>query len=325
MQLIPNYYIVPKGEDLRIYTSQTRVINHHGSVDSHSYSLSWNCPTNELCNYGAAAYVDNLIIRYEDFIRSKLSDWEPHRIVATTKSEFLQGDGSWESQGHVDIVWIPFNPEISLLGDDYISIDQALTVEIIMRGVPHEELSFQWSIRPKVEPKYYLNSDNRKHFVIEPFGLVQNNWYEVSVKINQRISGQVIWNGVQRVKVNPLPKDGRVVVTPAQGEAFQTDFKIEAVDWLVRHEPKKYQFLYEDDNGQWSPLSGYQEANFIITKLPPTIKVAVLIEDNLQSPAKQGSSSVFSRLTDGQERLNQRIDAARADFLAGPPTSATLL
>ena len=142
VQLIPDYFIVPRGEDLRVYTSQTRVINHHGSADAHSFSLAWNCPASELCNFGAAAYVDNLLIRYEDFVQSKLSDWEPHRIVATTKSEFLQGDGSWESQGHVDIVWIPFNPEISLLGADYISVDQALTVEIIMRGVPHEELSF---------------------------------------------------------------------------------------------------------------------------------------------------------------------------------------
>ena len=75
--------------------------------------------------------------------------------------------------------------------------------------------------------------------------------------VNMRISGQVIWNGVQRVKVNPVPKDGRLVVTPSTGEAFDTEFRIEAQDWIVRHEPKRYQFLYEDENGQLSPLSGY--------------------------------------------------------------------
>jgi len=304
VRLTPSLYIVPKGEDLRVYSGATKIINHDGNTDSHSYSLSWACPGTDLCKYGASNFLNNqyLIIRSDDFLRANLTYWQPYNITAISTSDFIQGDGTWNSRGMVQVVWIPFNPEARIVGDDQISIDQALTAEILTKGLSQDDMIYKWSTEPKVDPKSYLNSDDRRHFVIKPYALIQDIHYAVSVKITLKKSGLAFWNGVKRVKINPPPQNGRLIVSPVQGEAFDSVFKLEAVDWIIRDKPARYQFLYEDNNGHWSPITNFQSANVIQTVLPPTIKVIVKLRDQKSGQA-QGSSTVFSALENADKAV----------------------
>ena len=191
-----------------------------------------------------------MLIRYNDFINSQLSFWEPHKIAADTRSEFLHGDGTWRGGGEVSIVWIPFNPQISLLGDEYISVDQALSVQLVPRGVPLGELVLDWRVRPNIDERHILTSKTDHFFVVAPFSLAENNWYEVSVTVNLRMSGQTIWRGTKRTKVNALPRTGRISVVPPSGLAFSTQMEVQVSDdWVVRHAPARYQVCFEDSNG----------------------------------------------------------------------------
>jgi hypothetical protein len=79
--------------------------------------------------------------------------------------------------------------------------------------------------------------------------------------------------------VRPTPKTGRVKVSPFQGQALFTVFTLEALDWIVRNNPAEYQFLYEDSNGYFSPISQFQRQSSLTTRLPPTNKVMVKVRD----------------------------------------------
>jgi hypothetical protein len=138
------------------------------------------------------------------------------------------------------VIWIPFYPDAKIIGEDYISVDQVLALEIDTNGIAQDKITFKWTVYPLVDEKYFFNGDDKHEFFIEPNVLLENTQYEISVEIILRENKQAFWQGKKFVYLNPTPADGKIVITPFRGIAMETIFSVETSDWIVRHEPAEY-------------------------------------------------------------------------------------
>lgn len=107
--------------------------------------------------------------------------------------------------------------------------------------------------------------------------------------------------------LNPTPADGKIVINPYKGVAMETEFEMETFDWIVRHEPAEYQFMYQNSNGEYSVITPYSSSTSFKTYLPPTKKLIVKVRD-AKGFIMTGSTTIFSQFQNETKTLESHKD-----------------
>ena len=94
---------------------------------------------------------------------AELEYMTPYRIRAYAKANFAGGgDASWINEGYVDIVWINFESNAKIAGNEHVARNQPLAMRLDLTGVNLTEVAYKWRVYPKVDPANYINSDDRR-------------------------------------------------------------------------------------------------------------------------------------------------------------------
>ena len=75
---------------------------------------------------------------------------------------------------------------------------------------------------------------------------------------------------------------------------METEFTVETSDWIVRHEPAEYQFMYQNSNGEYSVITPFTSSPKFSSVLPPTKKLIVKVKDS-KGTIMTGFTTVFSQ------------------------------
>jgi len=108
----------------------------------------WKCPPH-LCLFPDQ---NPLALSHFDFERANVEFWQSVNITAVAKTNFIQGESSWESQDTVQIYYIPHEFNARIDGDSILSIDQPLSLELIA-NVDKSQVRFEWITFPYTDPK----------------------------------------------------------------------------------------------------------------------------------------------------------------------------
>lgn len=112
-QLVPNYYLVLRGQDLDV-TVNAQFVNMPANVVDKSYTISWICPA-AIQSHCKTQTGSVLKIPYSIYLNSRLPFWTQMPIFVFLTTNFIQGDGTKNSYGSIKISWADVNPNAQTL------------------------------------------------------------------------------------------------------------------------------------------------------------------------------------------------------------------
>jgi hypothetical protein len=95
---------------------------------------------------------------------------------------------------------------------------------------------------------------------------------------------------------------------------METEFLMETSDWIVRHEPAEYQFMYQNSNGEYSVITPYSSNPSFRSILPPTKKIIVKVRDS-KGFIMIGQSTIFSQFQNETKTLFTHTESFEAALL----------
>jgi len=157
-----------------------------------------------------------------------------------------------------------------------------------------------------------MNKANRSLFAIEPNYLTIGEQYRFSVKMIMNKTNITLFEEEFLVNVYPAPKTGRLFVDPYKGDPFDTEFRIYAPDWVVRHRPARYQFAIEDAQGNLNVINELFTQSYVIMKLPSTSKVVVKVIDD-KGITVTANATIFCPFKEDIEPMKRVYESVRND------------
>jgi hypothetical protein len=116
--------------------------------------------------------------------------------------------------------------------------------------------------------------------------------------------------------LNPTPADGKLEITPYKGIAMDTVFEVKTSDWIVRHQPAEYQFMYQNSNGEYSIITEYTRQPSFKSVLPPTKKIIVKVRDT-KGTIMIGSTTLVSQFQNETKTLDYHTTLFNASLKEG--------
>lgn len=162
-----------------------------------------------------------------------LSFWDPINYTYVASTNYLQMDGSRESNKSVSITWLDALQNINVKAINQANIQQPFSWQVEESYSKPELFRLQWDITPAVPSGCLLNFANRTQYTINQTCLKVAMTYEITIKLQYLVTSTVVSTQKILFTVPRKPFGGRLQCIPTAGKAFFTKFNCTASGWTA--------------------------------------------------------------------------------------------
>eukprot|EP00347_Sterkiella_histriomuscorum_P001938 403370091 len=305
ISLKTNYDIATIGDTVQI-DFDAKLSNLNKAVVDRKYTLTWICPSQieEICRTNPVG--QPLKLNYDQVIKAGIALWRPTVITLVGNTNFIQGDGTRQTQESIQVTWINLKPEGELIQLSKNLVQSSIIAyEFVVTQMTEDQLDLKWSMSPSINNDCLFNSFDRKQYVFKGSCLSVNTNYQLKVNLYYKNQTQLLNTRTTVFKLQNPPSGGSLSCNPTSGNGFVTPTTCVASGWTVAQQPSKYQFYVLDTDGKlvaMTPISIFNSATFTP---PPSTRIYVRVFDASDQFTQSSISATFSRQTYSNSTLSR--------------------
>lgn len=182
--------------------------------------------------------------------------WEPQNYTYVGSTNYLQIDGTKQSNMTVSVTWLDAWQNINVKAINQANIQLPFSWQVEESYSRPDLFRLQWDVSPAVPPICLLNFANRTQFTINQTCLKEASTYELTIKLQYLITSTVVTTQKILFTVPRKPFGGRLQCSPTIGKAFLTKINCTASGWTAVDNVIQYQFFTKDQPSGSQMIAG---------------------------------------------------------------------